>query len=228
MFPVAPWLTRRDELNVMEEEFDELCRRHEKVAGDDAWEAEETVIREQAEAEDAMEAELTGRVGPEWLEPAEGCGHDHSHEGHDHGHFPETPLIEALRRDLDRDPAYQQALTWAAAAYRWSRSQYARERHPHLFRASVNACLVPMKVSYALNELMFDDPYSADVADKEFELATTYLSRARVSLAALAAEGMLEGDQVALLERAEDVARDIREARECIARERKFRKNGDR
>ena len=213
MLPEYPWGNRRDELGVIEEEFDDLCRLHEERESGDGWEAEEAVVREQADTEDASEAELTAKVGPGWLEESEECSH-----GHDHEHSA-MPILEFMRRDLEREPTYERALAWAAPAFRWAKGEYLAARHPLLMRACLNACLVPMKVSYALNELVHDDTYSLDVADKELELARTYLSRAVGSLESIRAEG-----RSGSIPDAKPVAEAIDEARARIAKEMRHRK----
>lgn len=221
MFPEYPWGSRRDELSVLEGEFDDLCRRHDRAqgAGDgQAWEAEEAVLREQSDAEDESEAELTRRIGPGWIDAPEEC----PHEGHDHDHAPpgalrparpERPLRDLLRADADRDPMYERALALAAATHRWAKGAYAQERHPLTYRAWVNACLVPMKVSYALNELLFDDPFAEEVAGKELELAGRYLGRSHASLRALFEEGALPEAEKGLVAAHERFGRELSEFR---------------
>jgi len=209
MHPELPWIVRRDELHVLEEAFDELCRRRAD-ASKPADEAEEAVLREHADTEDKTEADLTAAIGEGWMDAPEGCGHDHDH---DHG-AGEGTLLERLRRDLTRDPSYERAIGWAGDAYRWAREQERVGRNADLLRVSLNACLVPMKMSYAQGELSTDDdPYASAVAEKELELAATYLSRARGSLEALEKLGVLDDGHRTLIERADRVAADIKEAR---------------
>ncbi|TAK03824.1 hypothetical protein EPO34_01535 [Patescibacteria group bacterium] len=228
MLPEYPWGSRRDELAVLEEDFDDLCRAHEERESGPGFEAEEAVVREQADTEDASEAELTAKIGPGWLEESEDCPH---HDGHEHepadatAHGPDMPVLEFLRRDLEREPTYERALAWAGPAFRFAKAAYAKERHPQLLRVCLNACLVPMKVSYALNELAHEDAYSLDVADKELELAQAYLSRATASLESLRAAGRLPAEQEGLIALAAPVAEAVTEARSRIARERKRRQD---
>lgn len=236
MLPEHPWGSRRDELSVLEEEFDDLCHRHDRgkgrggLEGTDAqaWEAEEAVLREQSDAEDASEAELTRRIGPGWLDtpddcPHEGHAHDHAPHGPARDAGPARPLRDLLRADADRDPLYERALAVAASTYRWARAAYAQERHPLTYRACVNACLVPMKVSYALNELLFDDTYAADVAEKEIELAERYLGRSHASLRALLEEGALPEEQRGLLGAHEDLGRELTTFRARLGKDREGR-----
>jgi hypothetical protein len=211
MHPEPPWIVRRDELHVLEEAFDELCRRR---ADGEPDEAEEAVLREHADTEDKTEAELTAAIGDGWMDAPEGCGHDHEHDPPAPG---EGNLLEALRRDLTRDPAYERAIAWAGDAFRWAREQERAARHHELLRVALNACLVPMKMSYAQGELSADDdPYASAVAEKELELASVYLSRARGSLEALEKLGVLTGEHRDLLERTEAIATDIREAKQRL------------
>jgi len=204
-----PWMFRRDEIDVLEEDFNELLRGHDARARTRAYAYEADVLDEQVKTEAATEAELAKRMGPEWIAasaaaPAAGSGAACAHEDLEPG----NALRDALVRDATRDPFYERTYAWAEAVFRWAGARYEdeRARSRDLFRVYVNAYLVPAKIAFGQNEEAHEDAEAYEVAAREYELAATYLNRTRESLQALCATGEAGADGEAMSREADAIA----------------------
>jgi hypothetical protein len=184
------WVFRRDEVDALEDELDEVFDLHEASRDPVNRAMEESVIAEQTRTEDAYEHRISDVLGPAALAP------DEPHEcEHCRGGFPEgVPLKELLERD--RDPLYARAYRWALRVFAWSRDSYWNSglRNRDMFRVLVNAYLVPIKITFALTEEERDDEHAPRIAWLEYDLALTYLSRTRESLRALRAMGLARAE----------------------------------
>jgi len=213
-----PWMFRRDEIDVLEEEFDDIFHRHSTPAHAKFRAIEEPVLREQMDTEEATEADLAARMGMDWLAAAPGgpasagaaCAHDDLASV--------RPLRESLRRDITRDPFYERAYLWASRTFRWARDRYANEslRTREVFRVYVNAFLVPAKIAFAQAEESHEEPDVLEVAAKEYELAATYLDRARESLTAIWESGVTGTDMAWMRRESDEIAQILRETRKRI------------
>jgi len=212
-----PWMFRRDEIDVLEEEFDDIFRRHATAAHAKFRAIEEPVLREQMDTEEATEAELLARMGADWLSSAPGpasagaaCAHDELASV--------RPLRESLRRDVTRDPFYERTYLWASRTFRWARDRYAQEseRSRDLFRVYVNAFLVPAKIAFGQAEESHEEPDAREVAAKEYELAATYLDRTRESLTVIWETGGQEAEVGWIRREADEIAQALRDMRKRI------------
>jgi hypothetical protein len=197
-----PWLFRRDELDLLEDELDDLFHWHEHSRSAVEKEMEEEVIVEQERTEKTYENRLTDVLGPDSMSP----GEEHVCE-HCRGGFPEgVPLREMLVGE--RDPLYARAYAWSVAVFGWARESYRHYgmRNRDMFRVYLNAYLVPVKIAFALAEEGRDDERAPLLAAMEYELALTYLGRTRESLGALRAMGLVHPDLVWMINEADQVA----------------------
>lgn len=205
-----PWLFRRDEIDVLEEELDEVFDLHDKSRDPVHRSAEEAVIAEQTKTEDAYERKLSDLLGPASLAPEEGHACEHCKDGG----FPDNvPLKDLLVRE--RDPLYARAYRWANRVFAWSRESYWKfgMRNRDMFRVHVNVYLVPVKIAFALAEEHRDDEHAPRIAALEFDLALTYLSRTRESLGALRTMGLVHADLQWMIEEADALATQLSERR---------------
>lgn len=203
---VNPWLFQRDELDLLEDELDEVFHLHEHSRDPVHHSMEEGVIDEQMRTEDAFERRLSDVLGPAALAPEEhAC--EHCKDG-----FPDGVAL----RDLlvrDRDPLYARAYAWATKVFVWSQESYWKfgMRNRDMFRAHVNAYLVPVKIAFALAEEHRDDEHAARVAGMEYELAEAYLERTRDSLRSLRAMGLVQDELPWMIDEANELAAQISE-----------------
>lgn len=188
--PSNPWMFRRDEIDVLEEELDEVFDLHEQSRDPVHRAMEDGVIDEQTKTEDAYERRLSDLLGPAALAPEEPHACEHCKGG-----FPDgVPLTELLTRD--RDPLYVRAYRWATKVFAWSRESYWKfgMRNRDMFRVHVNVYLVPVKIAFAQAEESRDDEHAPRIAGLEYDLALTYLARTRESLGALRAMGLAHAE----------------------------------
>lgn len=210
--PVNPWLFRRDELDLLEDELDEVFHLHEHSRDPVHHSMEEGVINEQLKTEDAFERKLSDLLGPASLAPDEHVC-EHCKDG-----FPEGVSM----RDLlvrDRDPMYAKSYAWATKVFTWSRESYWNfgMRNRDMFRVHVNAYLVPVKIAFALAEEHRDDEHASRVAGMEYELAATYLERTRESLSSLRAMGLVQEELPWMIDEADKIGVLIQERRKRLS-----------
>lgn len=169
------WLFQRDEVDVLESELDALWDRYTKPGKERTREA--AVLKEYADTEDWAETELLLRLGPA-AEHGEPCTHEEDRRRA----FEQMPLAEYLRQGLQRDPLYAETIQWARGV-----SELARvaEEGPDMFRARVNALLVPVKLAFALMGESHEGRAAKETARADYELTRTYLARAAESLSRL-------------------------------------------
>ncbi|KKW33182.1 MAG: hypothetical protein UY77_C0004G0003 [Candidatus Uhrbacteria bacterium GW2011_GWA2_53_10] len=204
-----PWMFLRDEIDVLEEEFDALFDHKNHAHDPVAHEAEERILEEQVVTEEQSEAELAVRLGPRKefssapmeipslaIEPA-------------------LPLKEALRQSAARDPFYERVFEWAGRLGVWARARYetGNEKQSDFFRIQVNAYLVPVKLASAFGHEAQEDSSAALIAAKEADLAQVYVRRIRESLEKLQAASIIATEENDLLREAEHVEKELKEMR---------------
>lgn len=189
-----PWLFRRTEFDVLEEEFDDVFRRHDAAKADPAvYAMEEAVLEEQRRTEQRFERELETLLAEE--ETRE-IGADPLSSLLDRALSEREPeperdevlsLVDDLRSGEADDVLYRRALPWAGRLFRWTEKRYVfgKDKDRDVFRVHVNVYLVPAKLTFANAEEGREDPVSLRVAQKEYELASVYLRRVLQSLQAL-------------------------------------------
>jgi hypothetical protein len=199
----------RDEIDVLEEEFDALFDHRNHADDPAAHEAEEWVLEEQVSTEEQSEADLTLRLGP----VSEPTGE--SWPAAPEAAAPSVPLKDALRQSAVRDPFYERVFEWAGRLSVWARARYdaGGRRRSDFFRVLVNAYLVPVKLASALGYEVLEEAASAHVAAKEAELAFVYLTRIAESLSALSASGVLAPEEGQLLQEAEEIRQGLETVR---------------
>lgn len=203
----------RDELDLVEEEFDDIFHRHDHSTDRASFRFEEDVLREHLDTEEGSEAEIMVRVGPR--PPAL----ERTHEPHADMDALHGSLREQLRRDVVRDPFYEAAFVWASDLFRWSGRLYERQelRTRDLFRVHVNAYLVPAKIAAAQTEETHEEHGSFELALCEYGLAATYLQRTCESLRAL------PNAPASSLAEAHEIGQRIEQARRRLEQMRNFR-----
>lgn len=216
---VNPWVFHRDEFNLLEEAFEGILRQHDKSIDGAAFPLEEQVIKEQLDTEEATENELASRIGVDWLDIVALATSESIQ------HVDDTlSLRDALKQNGIRDPLYQKAREWALAIHRWTKGEYIDEgvEGYDMYRAHLNVLLVPIKIAFAVTEEQHEDKHSADIADKEFQLAETYLDRVRESLLALNQALILPEAIQRRLQESVILMECIHAARERLAERRRF------
>ncbi len=213
----SPWLFRRDELDALEDQLDEVFDLHEQSRNQVQHSLEKGVIAEQTRTEDLYEQRLADLLGPESL-----ASGDEGEDGHACENCQGTGIPEGVPiRDLlgqRRDAIYVRAYAWSTKVFLWARDCYWEQgmRNRDMFRVNVNAYLVPVKIAFALTEEARGDEHSSAIASMEYELASTYLSRVRESLGSLRAMGMSHPDLPWMMDEADGLSVALDERRKKL------------
>lgn len=187
-----PWIFHRDEIDLLEEEMDELYRRHDQKTEDGSIsDMEDQVLSEQLETEEAAEAELSIEIGPEYLLPHPP---HHTHEQIED----EESLLKSLQAHGYRDPVYARIYSWAIRAFLYSTKRYVKEsvREKDVFRVYVNAKMIPIKFVASQTERFSDDAESDLIAEMQRSLCLIYFER---TLEPLARRSVLGDEEATLL-----------------------------
>ena len=204
----SPWVFRRDELDALEDQLDEVFDLHEQSRNQVQRSLEEGVISEQSRTEDLYEKRLADLLGTESI----GDGGNDGGDGHACESCHGTGLPEGVPlRDLlgqRRDAMYVRAYAWSTKVFSWAHDCYWEQgmRNRDMFRVNVNTYLVPVKIAFALVEEARGDEHSPAIAAMEYELASTYLSRVRESLGSLRAMGMSHPEMGWMMDEADGIA----------------------
>src|SRR3989338_226437 len=180
--PQAPWMFRRDEVDLLEEDIDDLYDLHQSADGR-IHSVEHAIISEQLDTEEQADAELTMQMDVKWLTRL------HAQKPSWESDRERLRDEDDLTCDVSRPPFYEQLFRFADQVFVYVSDVYARqdEIKEHAFRVQVNIKMVPIKCANALSEEQHDDPLSLMIAKKEFALAIIYLERILLSLAFRAA-----------------------------------------
>lgn len=199
-----PWLFRRDELDVLEEELDEIFHLHKHESDEMQFEMEAEIISEQTKTENQFERRLTDLLGPASLASHEPVC-NHCKDG-----FPDGVKLSDMLVP-ERDPLYARAYSWAVRVFYWSRECYwvNSMRNRDMFRVHINAYLVPVKIAFAQTEHRRNDPHAKKISELEYDLALTYLRRTKESLSALTTTGVASDDLRWMIEEANEIAVEI-------------------
>ncbi len=203
----SPWIFRRDELDALEDQLDEVFDLHEQSRNQVQRSLEEGVISEQSRTEDTYEKMLAELLGPESLVPGDDGDDGHACDSCHGTGLPEgVPLRDLLGQR--RDAIYVRAYAWSTKVFLWARDCYWEQgmRNRDMFRVNVNAYLVPVKIAFALTEEARGDAHSPAIAGMEYELASTYLGRVRESLGSLRAMGMSHPDMGWMMDEADGIS----------------------
>jgi|GEM_PF-1565537 hypothetical protein len=218
--PNNAWLFVRDEIDLLEEEFDEIFRRHDALRDPVRHALEESVLKEQLETEEATESEVALHMGPKLVEEERGAPPPSIMEEFDSV----GSLREWLKRDVMRDPFYESVFLWSTRVAKWAKEAYDRNPQSRdLFRIYVNACLVPAKVAFGQSEETHEHEDALELASKEYELASVYLRRVQDSLQTLEDAGSLPAESVWMFSEANQIAEKLAQARRRLSQPRPFR-----
>ncbi len=184
--PHSPWAFRRNEVDLLEEDVDEIYRLYgllelpgRKLITTNLT-MEQRLIQEQMETEELSEAEFSQNVNPLLLLQSSFPEPDPALEDFQ----PEISLFDELLQDTKRPPFYEQVFLWSDVIFKLAKEAYEtgdlfREQ---AFRIYINAKLIPIKLSVAMQEEMQDDPLAEVIAEKEYRIALIYLDRILESL----------------------------------------------
>lgn len=180
-----PWVFRRNELDLLEDELEDLYERFSAGGGPDSvWQLSDTkdicfevaILQEQLDTEERSDHELSARLGFDVLEELpepllsarEGSSHDSAAE---HGSFDS--------QSVRTHPLYQQSRQWMNIVKPMAKDGYERggPYAAEWFRVYANVNLIPLKVFTALSEEFLDDEVGFVVAQEEYQLALLYLQR---------------------------------------------------
>lgn len=182
--PQSPWIFRRDEVDLLEEDIDDIYDIHQSSRGR-IQTMEQAIISEQLDTEEQADAEFTIQMDlrnitrsraekSSWELRAEKMREE-----------------DDLECDVQRSPFYEQVFRFADEAFVYASEVYARKNADaeHAFRVRVNVKMVPIKCAIALSEELHEDALSIALARKEFALAIVYLDRVLLSFAFMASAG---------------------------------------
>ncbi len=196
---------RRDDIDVLEDELDDLFATHDALPDGEQFDMEEALIREQIDTEEAFENELAELLGAPLVVHTEHhvCGPNCDDLQQD------ISIRDLLKRDAEQDPLYRRARDWSRQVAAWARDRYLLERSPDVFRSLINAHLVPVKIAFAQTELEREDEFSRPLGEKEYQLAGTYLLRVAESLNACRKKDVQDRVLETLIEEAGTLASEI-------------------
>jgi len=191
--PHEPWLFFRDEVDLLEAEYDQIFVKHEATKNDPGiTELEKMVIKEQQQTESQAEVDIDEMIDiqltdPETRPPSFASTFRAVSEE-------SLSLKSLLGKDVQRHVAYEISWRWSREVFAWSQKQYYQKarKNQDIFRVHINACLVPAKILFAQSEEAIGDNLSRHIAVRELELAKIYLERTVDSLKLLASNGDLE------------------------------------
>ncbi|MBI5370339.1 hypothetical protein HZA85_04085 [Candidatus Uhrbacteria bacterium] len=168
-----PWIFHRDEVDLLEEEMDEIFRRHRAEPNHSGSQMEDRVLKEQTDLEEIAEAELTLQIGPEYLLSP----HDQEFETDD---IVERPILNTLKEQAARDGLYQRVYLWAKDVFHFAHQAYqvSGRTDEGLFRTYLTVKMIPIKLMAISTESRIGDAISDQIAKKEFALCLTYFERA--------------------------------------------------
>lgn len=169
-FDEKGWFFRRDEFDLLEEAFEDLINLQDTSIDESLKLGMKKVVNEQLKTEEQAEKQLVYTVSKIRLE-------DSFSEQHPTTKHPQKKqsIKQIIQSEQDRDALYIESFVWAKHVL-----QIALTEVVH-FRAQINACLVPIKVTFAHAEN--GDQFLADqIALGELQLAICYLGRSIESL----------------------------------------------
>lgn len=182
--PQSPWMFRRDEVDLLEEDIDDIYDLHQTSNGRFQT-MEQIIISEQLDTEEQADAEFAMQMDVRNLTRF------HSEKSPWETHAEKMREEDDLECDVQRSPFYEQLFRFADEAFVYASEVYARKNDDaeNAFRIRVNVKMVPIKCAVAFSEELHDDPVSLALAKKEFALAIVYLERVLISFAFIAAAG---------------------------------------
>lgn len=169
-----PWVFRRDEIDILEDELEDLYETYHRPGDPPSFES--SVLCEQLDTEERSDQELSIRLGFDVLEP------------------PPPSLVSSREADAPSDiwsewqeelvhvrshPLYQQAKIWATQVKPVAKRGYEQggAYAGEMFRIYANVNLVPLKIFTSLCEEMYEDDIGYEIAREEYRLALTYVER---------------------------------------------------
>ena len=168
-----PWVFRRDEIDILEDELEDLYETHHSSESDPTFES--SVLHEQLDTQERSDNELSARLGFDVLDPPASMfsSRDPAPTSEDWSAWQEE--IAHVRVQ----PLYQQARMWAAQVKPVAKRGYEQggAYAGELFRIYANVNLVPLKIFTAMCEQLYEDDIGDEIALEEYRLALIYLSR---------------------------------------------------
>jgi len=195
------WLFRLDELDLLEFEFNAL--RHASDVDDPKMQkVEEQILDEQDAIESEAQAELDVLIGDMPM-------HD-SCPVHDVDELA-TPMEQLLVSSVQSDPLASHAMRFVRPLSDWaSKATVDARTHEPLFRIRADAPLIPAKLTFAAHEERQNDEVALYIAEKELDLASTYLTRVLTSIETLGKEeAMPQAKARDMLQDGEGLLRDV-------------------
>lgn len=173
-----PWVFRRDEVDLLEDQIEDLYERYESP--EDKRTIEQEVFDEQLETEELFEENLKSKLAHDFL--VFGSSIMNSQEHHD------APVDDELssryRQEAFRQPLYVHARKWALQVFTHAQKRYETQeyRTKDVFRVCANANFVPIKIALGLSEEFRDDAVGIEMALQEYQLVHIYIDRIIQSL----------------------------------------------
>lgn len=170
-----PWVFRRDEIDILEDELEDLYETFHRER--DVPSFESAILREQLDTEEQSDQALSGRLGFDVLEPPP----DSVLSARESMPPPPDP-ISAWQQELSHvrvHPLFQKAKYWAAIVKPAARNGYEQGGAyvGECFRIYANVNLVVLKIFTALYEERYEDVVGFEIAYEEYRLALTYVGR---------------------------------------------------
>lgn len=169
-----PWLFRRDEIDLLEDEMEDLYAKHAQSDQERMLTPEAEVLNEQMETEEYSDAFLALTLGRG------------DHPSHHDSFFQSKQFFadhdcgsEDLFVMIRQHPLFQAARHWAVDVRRFAKEGYTQNKvcRREFFRVYANVNLIPIKLFTALAEETQDDSVGQTVAQEAYALVLTYLER---------------------------------------------------
>ncbi len=175
-----PWVFRRDEIDILEDELEDLYEAFHRSEKRTSFES--IVLGEQLETQERSDRDLSQRLGFDVLQPPPSTLLTSRESTEAPG---ET--FELWQQELAHiriHPLYQEAKRWAVRVKPVAKHGYEQGGGyaGECFRVYANVNLVPLKIFTALCEELHEDVVGWEIALEEYRLALTYVERILDSL----------------------------------------------
>ncbi|HLD20843.1 MAG TPA: hypothetical protein VJB64_01990 [Patescibacteria group bacterium] len=176
-----PWVFRRDEIDILEDELEDLYEAFHR--SEDGSSFESAILGEQLDTQEQSDRELSRRLGFDVLEPPPPA----LLSARESLTPPSDDPFDVWQQELTHirsHPLYQQAKRWAVGVKVVAKPVYEQGGGyaGECFRVYANVNLVPLKIFTALCEELHEDVVGWEIAQEEYRLALVYVERILESL----------------------------------------------
>lgn len=166
---VYPWIFRRDELDLLEDELEDLFDVHDQDAEPATFES--LILKEQLFLQECSDRELSQRLGFDVSQEAQTMFD--TREPVDLQHSQE------LFQRVQKDALYLQARDWFYLLNKQAKREYERGEADaaQMFEVYASTFVVPLKIFTSLTQSGYGDRVGLEIAEEEYRLVLYYLDK---------------------------------------------------